>query len=236
VGCELNQAIVNGACVTCAPDSAPNADGTACEVCGPGSTPTPDNSACQRCVGNTVANVAARRVHHHGQHCLCCGKATTCSLGAGRGLARFCPVSTWVSVPAPLPAPPLRGLGWRRYPHTFVPYTAILSCHTSNRALTSDRSATGLKARPPLPWQDLCAGVTCTSPPNTLCYPFTGTCTNGVCSYTSFRDDTVCPFGEFIGGSYDGTCRGGECLVSPEGGLTGWLHAGALEGGGWQVG
>jgi hypothetical protein len=90
--------------------------------------------------------------------------------------------------------------------------------------------------RPPRPCQDLCAGVTCTSPPNPLCYPFTGTCTSGTCSYTPFPDDTSCIFGTNDFGTYDGTCQGGECLVSPEtgDGLTGWLHAGALQG--WRLG
>jgi hypothetical protein len=92
--------------------------------------------------------------------------------------------------------------------------------------------------RPPRPCQDLCAGVTCTSPPNPLCYPFTGTCTSGTCSYTPFPDDTSCIFGTNDFGTYDGTCQGGQCLVSPGGGrqVTGLPVGSTLvlcRGGGW---
>jgi hypothetical protein len=72
--------------------------------------------------------------------------------------------------------------------------------------------AVGLNVLPPLPWQDPCAGVTCSSPPNPICYPSTGTCTRGTCSYAPLADGASCTTG-----TYTGTCQGGQCLVSRRG-------------------
>lgn len=58
---------------------------------------------------------------------------------------------------------------------------------------------------------DPCAGINCNTPPNSQCYNPTGTCTNGVCSYTTVNsncdDGDPCTLGD--------VCSAGTCAGSP---------------------
>jgi hypothetical protein len=64
--------------------------------------------------------------------------------------------------------------------------------------------------------------VTCTSPPNADCYTSTGTCSNGVCSYSPLPDSSSCgasgaQYTCFKGKCYSPTdpCKGVACSTPP---------------------
>jgi hypothetical protein len=60
-----------------------------------------------------------------------------------------------------------------------------------------------------------CAGATCNTPPNALCYNATGTCSNGQCTYTKKTAGTGC--GSFGACMTAGTCdANANCVTLPQ--------------------
>lgn len=57
---------------------------------------------------------------------------------------------------------------------------------------------------------DPCCGVTCDSPPGTGCYASTGTCSQGVCTYTTVTNGASCADSSVCNGSE--VCQAGACL------------------------
>ena len=90
--------------------------------------------------------------------------------------------------PRPCPHPPPRRPDHPAHPCNYTPKAAGTACDDGNPATTADVcNGSGT-----------CAGIACSTPPNSLCYNSPGTPSGGSCNYTPKPAGTACGAGQIL--------------------------------------